>query len=94
MVGAARQGMTRLVLFLFVGIPLLAIVGLLGRYRTVHLCGILSYTLRMQLIRSTLAMPETGTKEELDAKRATPQALLMIERFIQSKSSWTYTKGL
>ena len=63
--------MTRLLLFLSVSLPLLVVVGLLGRYGTMHPCSILSHTLRMQLTRATRAMPETGTKEELDAKHAT-----------------------
>ena len=86
--------MTRLLLLLSVSLALLIVVGLLGRYGTVHPCGILSYMLRMQLIRATLAPPETGKKEELDAKRATQQVLPMIDRFIKTKSSWTCTKGL
>src|SRR5262245_53006141 len=77
-----------------VGIPLLVIVGLVGRYGTMHPCGILSHTLRMQLIRATLARKEGGTKEELNARLATQEALPMIDFFIRAKSPWTCTKGL
>ncbi len=70
----------RRVLFLSVSLPLVVVVGVLGRYGTVSPCGILSHTLKMQLIRATLAQPETGTKEELDAKLATHLALPMIAR--------------
>ena len=90
----ARYGIMSRVLFLSVSLPLVVVVWLLGRYGTVHPCGILSHTLRMQLLRATLAMPETGTKEELDAKLATHLALPMIDRFIRGKSSLTCTKGL
>ena len=84
----------RRVLFLSVSLPLVVVVGVLGRYGTVSPCGILSHTLKMQLIRATLAQPETGTKEELDAKLATHLALPMIDRVIKAKSPWTCIKGL
>lgn len=67
----------KLALLLSVSLPLLISMGLLGRYGTVHPCGILSHTLKAQLLRATLALPETATKEELDAKRATQHALPM-----------------
>lgn len=84
----------RLVLFLSVDMSLVVIVELLGRYGTVHPCGLLSHTLRMQLICAPLTMPESGVKEERDAKLTTQQALPMIARFIKAKSSWTCTKDI